>query len=400
MLKNLLLVCGCLLAASPCMVAVLNFRRRTAAKRRALTNLLSDPNILARYKDRFPARKYLGGAESIARDYFATYFNRSEYATALAFHLLTDAIALVFMLTRIGFAPFFLEDATIKFITGAASSRAALWALIGSYLWNCYDLMQQASNFNLRPSVLTRMWLKLWVAAAVAAMLSDGITSGLQPVVGFAIGLISIPALFAAVADKASKSLSIKTTDGETTTPLKVLQGATPDVIDTFCDIDITSTEHLAYCDPINVMMSTSLPWLVTIDLIDQALLFNYVGSDMAKVRSSGYRGSIEVATIGVNLKGTPAQIASGAASVTNFAAKMGWPEPQVLDLVQTLYFDSQVNLIWDLFGGSFRQHVSGDVPVGDLKTPDITQPPLTPPPPPTSPPVNARSGNGQSIPI
>src|SRR6185437_12221969 len=67
-LKNLLLVCGCLLAASPCVVAVLNFRRRTAAKRRALTNLLSDPNILERYKDRFPARKYLGDAESIARD--------------------------------------------------------------------------------------------------------------------------------------------------------------------------------------------------------------------------------------------------------------------------------------------------------------------------------------------
>jgi hypothetical protein len=157
------------------------------------------------------------------------------------------------------------------------------------------------------------MWLKLWVAAAVAAIFSAGVTAGLQPALGFAIGLVSIPALFAAVSDKASKLLNLKTTEGDTSTQVRVLQGATGDVIDSLEEIDIESTVHLAYCDPIHVMMSTNLPWVVIIDLIDQALLFNYIGADISKIRSGGYRGCIEVATIGAHLNGTPTDQAVGA---------------------------------------------------------------------------------------
>ena len=85
-LKNFLLLCASVLAAAPAVLAVFNFRRRTAVKRRALTNILSDSSILAQYKDRFPARKGLADAETIAKDYFATYFSRTEYSTTLLFH--------------------------------------------------------------------------------------------------------------------------------------------------------------------------------------------------------------------------------------------------------------------------------------------------------------------------
>jgi hypothetical protein len=356
-IKNLLLLCAGVLA-------VFNFRRRTAVKRRALTNILSDPSILAQYKDRFPARKGLADAESIAKDYFATYFSRTEYSTTLLFHFFTDAMALGFVMTRIGFQPPILSSATVKFIVDAAAGRATTWALVGSYLWNCYDLILQTGNFNLRPAVLTRMWLKLWVAAAVAAIFSDGVTVGLQPALGFAVGLVSIPALFGAVADKSGRILNIKTTEGDATTPIKMLQGATPGVIDTFADVDIESTEHLAYCDPIQVMMSANLGWMILIDLIDQSLLSNYLGADMTKIRSSGYRGSIEVATIGANLNGTTEQKAAGAKSLTNFATLLGWAEAKALDLVQTLYFDSQVNLIWDMFGGNYQNRDKTTMPV------------------------------------
>lgn len=332
-------------------------------KRRALTNLLADPNILQKYMDRFPTRKGLHDAQSIANDYFATYFNRSEYLTAIGLNFLTCALSLIFILTRIGFPPLFLSGDVVGFVKAAASGRATVWALVGSYLWNCYDLVRQTANFSLRPEALTKMWLKLWVAAAVAAILSDGITPGLQPTFGFAVGLISIPVLFSAVSDKASKLLNIKTTEGEAGTPLKVLQGATPDVIDALAEIDVQSTVHIAYCDPIHVMMSTNIAWVVIIDLIDQALLFNYIGADVAKIRRCGYRGCIEVATIGANLNGSEEERAVGATSLANLASLLGWSESEALDLVQTLYIDSQVNLIWDLFGGNYAARDKTNVP-------------------------------------
>jgi hypothetical protein len=363
LLKNLLLLSACVLAGVPYLLAILNFRRKTSVKRRALTNLLSNPEILRQYKDRFPSKKSLDDAENIAKDYFATYYSRSEYSSALGLNFLTGSAALLFVLARIGFPAPFLGTGAITFIQSAAWGSAVLWALIGSYLWNCYDLIRRTSNFNLPPDAFAKMWLKLWVAAAVAGIISGGVVAALQPALGFAIGLISIPVLFEVVADKASKLLNIKTTEGDTSTKISALQGATPEVIDALIDIDIQCTVQLAYCDPLNVMMSTNLAWVFIIDLIDQALLFNYIGPDISKVRGGGYRGCIEVATIGANLTGSPTQKLVGASSLSNLATLLGWAEPKAMDLVQTLYVDSQVNLIWNLFGGNYSTRDRSTVP-------------------------------------
>lgn len=376
-LDNLMLLVTCVALAVPHALAVLNFRRRVAVKRRSLLSLLADPDILNRYRGLFPATKRLNDAEGIATDFFTTYYNRSEYVSALALNFLTGSAALVFVTTRIGFPPPALDQHLVRFIQGVPWGSAALWSMIGSYLWNCYDLIRKTTNFDLSPDAFTRMWLKIWIAAAVASILARGLTPALQPTVGFAIGLISIPMVFEIVSDRANKVLNVKATEGDSSTLIRVLQGASPSVIDALTALNIESTVQLAYCDPMNVMMSTSLPWVVIIDLIDQALLFNYIGPDIAKIRGGGYRGSIEVATIGANLNGSPELRIVGLRSLSNLAALLGWTESKAIDLVQTLYTDSQVNLIWDLFGGNFasrdRRHVPDAEAVKMLITADLT---------------------------
>jgi hypothetical protein len=359
----LLLGLACVALAVPHVLALLNFRRRLVVKQRALANLLSDEDILKRYVDRFPSKKGLSSVESIAEDYFDTYYNRSEYLTALALNFLTGCIALLLVTARIGFASRILPPHLVTFIRSGPWGEAVVWSVIGSYLWNCYDLIRKTANLDLSPDAFNRMWLKLWIAAAVASIVSAGLMPGLQPTVGFAIGLISIPVLFEMVADRASKVLNVKSTEGDATTPIKLLQGATAGVVDTLNDFDIESTVQLAYCDPMNVMMSTNLPWVAIIDLIDQALLFNYIGADIAKIRSGGYRGAIEVATIGANLNRTDEQRTVGLRSLNNFATLLGWTEAKAIDLVQTLYTDSQVSLIWDLFGGNFAKRDQSRIP-------------------------------------
>lgn len=367
--KEFLLIVACVALAVPHTLSLLNFRRRLAVKRRSLITLLSDPDILDRYTGRFPSRKGLSDAESIAKDYFVTYYSRQEYLSALALNFITGSIALLFVTERVGFASAILSPHIVGFIQSATWGDAVLWSLVGSYLWNCYELIRKTTNFDLTPDALTKMWLKLWIAAAVASIISVGITPALQPTVGFAIGLISIPVLFEIISDRASKVLNVKTTEGDASTAIKILQGATSDVIDTLNDLDIESTVQLAYCDPMNVMMSTNLPWVVIIDMIDQALLFNYIGADVAKIRGGGYRGSIEVATIGAHLNGTPEQRIVGLRSLSNFATLLGWTESKAIDLVQTLYTDSQVALIWDLFGGNYSKRDNTRVPVAETVT-------------------------------
>ncbi len=358
-----LLILACIALAVPHALAVLNFRRRLAVKRRALVSLLSNPNILDRYIGRFPSRKGFSNAEGIASDYFETYYNRREYLSALVLNFITGCLALLFVTARVGILVPLDRTHIVTSIQHALWGETVLWAVIGSYLWNCYDLIRRTTNFDLSPDAFTRMWLKLWIAAAVASIISPGLVSGVQPTVGFAIGLISIPMLFEIISDRASKVLNVKSTEGDANTPIKVLQGLSSSTIDRLADLDIETTVQLAYCDPMNVMMTTNLAWVVLIDLIDQALLFNYIGPDLAKIRGGGYRGSIEVATIGANLNGSPDERIVGLKSLSDFATLLGWSESKAIDLVQTLYMDSQVNLIWDLFGGYYEKRDITRVP-------------------------------------
>jgi hypothetical protein len=355
LLKNLLLLAVCFLAFCPYWLAFWNFQCKANVKRRDLASLLSEHKILKKYQKRFPSKKDLNTADEIAKDIFATYFSLGEYIVALVFILVTVSAAVIYGSARIGIPPPFLGDTLSAQIKSAAWGDAVFWALMGSYLWNCYDLIREVATFDLRPDVLTRMWLKFWVAAAVAAIFSGGVTVGLQSTLGFAVGLVSIPALFGAISDKASKILSIKTTEGDTATQIKALQGASPAVIDTLADIDIQNTVELAYCDPMHVLMSTNMALAVIVDLIDQALLFNYMGADVAKIRGGGYRGSIEVATVGQNLRGDDDERKVAKQSVTDLTAMLGWKDQKVLDLVETLYQDLQVNLLWEFWGGASK---------------------------------------------
>jgi hypothetical protein len=367
-LENLFLLAAWLLAGLPYLLAVINFRRRLDVKLRALSNLLCDPEVLRQYKDQFPSRKTLDCAQNLADHYFETFYNYYEYMAGLALNFVTGGVALVFVLAKAGFPVPFMRAQNIQFIQNASWSTAVLWAIIGGYLWNCYDLISRTTNFDLAPDTFSKMWLKLWVASAVAAILSEGVSAGLHPSLGFAVGLISIPVLFEAIADKAGRVLNIKTVQADTSAPIRLLQGATPDVIDRLSDIDISSTVQLAYCDPLHVMMTSNLSWAMILDLINQALLFNYVGPDAVRIRSGGYRGAIELAVIGANLNGTPEQRTIGVRSLSDVATMLQYPEQKVLDLVQTLYDDGQVNLIWDLMGGKYRGR-------DKAKTPDIAHP-------------------------
>ena len=355
MIPLLLLSLACILAAAPYGLAVLNFQCKASVKRRDLASLLSEPKIMQKYQKRFPSKKSLDTPDRIAKDIFATYFNLGEYMVALVFILVTVSAAVIYVSARIGIPPPFLGDTLSAQIKSATWGEAVFWALTGSYLWNCYDLIHEVATFNLRPDVLTKMWLKFWVAAAVAAVLSGGATAGLQSTMGFAVGLVSIPALFGAISDKASKILSIKTTEGDTTTQIKVLQGASSAVIDTLADIDIQNTVELAYCDPMHVLMSTNMALAVILDLIDQALLFNYMGMDVTKIRGGGYRGSIEVATVGQNLRGKGDARKAAEQSIVDLMAMLEWKEPKVRDLVETLYQDLQVSLIWEFWGSASK---------------------------------------------
>jgi len=113
------------------------------------------------------------------------------------------------------------------------------------------------------------------------------------------LGAFPLKTLSTVASGIAKKNIDVESvkTPGEGPT-LQLLEGMTPDVVDLLEEVGLSSTQHLAYADPIKLFMRTNLPWKVTLDLVDQALLSNYVGAKVEQLRVFGIRGAIELGAV------------------------------------------------------------------------------------------------------
>ena len=104
------------------------------------------------------------------------------------------------------------------------------------------------------------------------------------------------------------------------------------------------------------------------IDLIDQALLCNYIDKDIQLLRPLAVRGSIEMAVIYPRLLSADDTERAEATRIVAIAAEKCGNQKvdEVLNLIRTLYEDDQVQLVWRLFGGSFDYPVRYPVPAQD----------------------------------
>jgi hypothetical protein len=138
----------------------------------------------------------------------------------------------------------------------------------------------------------------------------------------------------------------------------------TADVIERLAEEGITSSVCLAYTDPIRLFLKTNFEWPFLIDIIDQALLFNYVtdikDDGLAHIRPLGIRGSIEMSVLGEPLQNGYANPQGEAEelfdpkrvmqAITMVAKELGQDKRAVRNLAMNLWEDGQVDLIWELF--------------------------------------------------
>jgi hypothetical protein len=201
------------------------------------------------------------------------------------------------------------------------------------------------------------------LATLSAPLLSQGLS-----LVAFGIGIFPLKDTFDLVRNLTKKHLKLLSTLRASDAPmLDKLQGLTADVIERLAEEGITSSVCLAYADPIKLFLKTNFEWSFLIDIIDQALLFNYlrhVDGGLARIRSCGIRGSIEMTVLGEPLIGTPlSEYYSNprkgkeafdprrvAQAIAIIAKELSLDEKAVRNLAMSLWEDGQVDLIWQLF--------------------------------------------------
>jgi len=100
------------------------------------------------------------------------------------------------------------------------------------------------------------------------------------------------------------------------------------------------------------LLLRTNLEWKTILDIIDQAILFDYFGDKCERLREFGIRGSIELASIQDDLTNDDATVrAQCELLLASVALRLEVEEVAVRNAIRNAYEDVQVELLWDLWG-------------------------------------------------
>jgi hypothetical protein len=355
----------------PYVLVYLSYRVRLLDKLNTLQNLMLQEGVFTAYRARFGQKldeqkkedqqKEDEQKKEVVGKLFDVLYGRHAYYSAICLNLLVITVGVAAGLLRGGISlglPGALES---------LAQRVPLTMLLGfagAYTLNLYNVCRLYRIQDLSPSDLHFTWLHMILASFIAPLLSQAFVASAAYAVAFGIGVFPLKDSFETVRDLAKKRLGVLSTipvfEGST---LDKLQGLTEDVIERLGEEGITSSVHLAYTDPIRLFLKTNLEWPFLVDIMDQALLFNYLRDSpvgLAGIRALGIRGSIEMVVLGEPVpdgfanpqyeaeeKFDPQRVRQAIAIV---ASTLGQSPEAIRNLAINLWEDGQVDLIWQLF--------------------------------------------------
>jgi hypothetical protein len=227
----------------------------------------------------------------------------------------------------------------------------SLAAVGGASLWGMYDSVERFQSIDLSPASLHYLALRLLLTPVIAYPVGMPFTDAAKLLVALAIGAFPVQTLLDFLKGQARSKLQLTGQPEPVEQPtLSKLQGMTPGMLQRLQSEGFEGAEHVAGADPFKLLLKTNLEWKVILDIIDQAILYDYVGDSIALLRPLGIRGSIEIATIKQSLDNS-AERDEAMKLVGAIAAVLKQDQTGVLNLIRNASEDVQVNLIWALWG-------------------------------------------------
>lgn len=347
------------------------YRHTLLGKRVMAQQVMAQEGVLESYLNAFGRTAISSSGENpsakeVVDTLFNFYYSTGSYLFGIAMNLLvaigvSTCIAVAAHIPLLNLAP------DLARLAGKIPPTLA-FSFVGAYIWSLYDLLKRYRSADLTPAAFQFSWLRLLAACVFGPLVSAGAADGIKNLVAFGVGLLPLQAVFEYFADVATKQMGKTLNQRQAFPPdLYKLQGMTLDSIDRMEERRVDSTATLAYTDPIKLFLKTDIDWLVIIDVIDQALLYNYVGDKLADLHPIGIRGSIETAIIYQRLlSGDTAEKDEANALIVKLKDKLGLSQEETLNLIRTVWEDGQVRLLSHLFGDSFANEKAESAVAGD----------------------------------
>jgi hypothetical protein len=235
------------------------------------------------------------------------------------------------------------------------AAELPMMAFLGVVVFNYGHILRRLYVWDVTTHVFWNALHRTWLVVAVAVVLT-GSMSFVIPAGGTAAGTwISWPAPFFAlgfiinpvlrgVLDRAQDRFQIKQLRVDEL-PLSLIQGMSFWHQYRLEEEGVENVQNLATCDLIDLAFATRYNLRTLLDWVDQAILIHRMGVKATKLREIGFiSGAIDMAWASPqnarSSTGLPEQIAKTVETETIY----------VSTLMNSLYQDSQIHMLWDLW--------------------------------------------------
>lgn len=225
--------------------------------------------------------------------------------------------------------------------------RGARAGFAGAYLYTLLLLTGRTFRRDVTTGVAT--WCAaIYVVGPIISGTLALIWVGGQPAAGeqwsrdavyFVAGMA--PRQFAAIVQQAARRLVVANVAQAPTrvVPLGSVGGITPEIEERLSEEGITDVTTLAMADPILLLRSTSFDRRQIVSWIDEAILIITVPESWQKLENLGISGAIDLAWLSTRPDVVPL-----------LATEIGMKAPLLQGVVERLYEDAQVRIVWTLY--------------------------------------------------
>lgn len=183
----------------------------------------------------------------------------------------------------------------------------AVASIAGAYAFVSWDIILRSARRTLTPADILGSTIRIMIAIPLGYSLSSIVKENLAAFVAFAIAAFPIEATQTILQRLLNRQFNVELGAGTESDQVINLSGIDKNTADRLVEADITTILQMAYCDPVQTCMRTSLNFAVVSDLSAQALAWLYFENDLTKLRKFGLRGAREIRFLMQDLtKGDP----------------------------------------------------------------------------------------------
>ena len=328
-----------------CPVVALSYVRfRLGARREQLVSLFTLPGIVERYlqaKGREVPKRAEGSADRL-RTAFHEVFTK-EFGREYGVGYFMFSILLASFISTLVVVVLVCETLGPSLSSGRITSPLK-YALLGGFFWSMSSLIRGYAKTDVTPITFYWIVLRYILATCVGVLAQDMVLNagGGTDFAAFAIATLPFGEVVRMVSSRLTKILPGYVAASVGHPSLDKLQGVEQTTLEKLEQMGISTTAELAQVDPLTLLFQANFSPKVVIDWIDQAFLYNYVGDKVEQLRVRGIRGAIELASLREE----------DDALLESIAKVLDITPLELRNLIENLYQDNQVRLIWEIWGG------------------------------------------------